>query len=92
MDLGGWLQRLGLEQYTAAFRENEIDETVLPRLTADDLKDIGVGAVGHRRKLLDAIAALHADAEREAAHGGPLRTKRMSGRLRRASSCHRDVR
>jgi hypothetical protein len=49
MDLGGWLQRLGLEQHTAAFRENEIDETVLPHLTADDLKDIGVGAVGHRQ-------------------------------------------
>src|SRR5262249_40335501 len=45
-----------------AFRENEIDETVLPTLTADDLKDLGVGIVGHRRKLLNAIAALRADA------------------------------
>ena len=58
MDLGGWLRRLGLEQYEAAFRENEIDDTVLPSLTAEDLKDLGVGIVGHRRKLLDAIAAL----------------------------------
>ena len=38
MDLGGWLRRLGLEQYEAAFRENEIDDTVLPSLTAVGLK------------------------------------------------------
>ena len=61
MDVGGWLRRLGLEQYEAAFRENEIDDTVLPRLTAEDLKDLGVGLVGHRRKLLDAIAVLRAE-------------------------------
>jgi len=57
MDLGGWLRGLGLGKYEAAFRENEIDETVLPTLTAEDLKDLGVSVVGHRRKLLDAIAA-----------------------------------
>jgi predicted ATPase/class 3 adenylate cyclase len=62
MDLGGWLRSLGLERYEGAFRENEIDETVLPNLTAEDLMQIGVGPVGHRRKLLDAIAALRADA------------------------------
>ena len=62
MDVGGWLRRLGLERYEAAFRENEIDDTVLPSLTAEDLKDLGVGIVGHRRKLLDAIAALRAGA------------------------------
>jgi len=62
MDLGGWLRNLGLEQYEAAFRENAIDDTVLPSLTAEDLKDLGVGIVGHRRKLLDAIAALRTDA------------------------------
>src|SRR5712691_7843795 len=61
MDLGGWLRSLGLGQYEAAFRENEIDETVLPSLTAEDLKDLGVGIVGHRRKLLDAVAALRPD-------------------------------
>ena len=60
MDVGDWLRRLGLEQYEAAFRENKIDDTVLPSLTAEDLKDLGVGFVGHRRKLLDAIAALRA--------------------------------
>jgi class 3 adenylate cyclase/predicted ATPase len=62
MDVGGWLRRLGLEQYEATFRENRIDDTVLPRLTAEDLKDLGVGFVGDRRKLLDAIAALRAEA------------------------------
>src|SRR5437764_1275802 len=62
MDGGDLLRGLGLERYEAAIRENEIDETVLPNLTADDLKDLGVGIVGHRRKLLDAIVALRADA------------------------------
>ena len=38
MDLGGWLRSLGLEHYEAAFRENAIDDTVLPSLTAEDLK------------------------------------------------------
>src|ERR1700730_11407241 len=61
MDVGGWLRRLGLERYEAAFRENEIDDTVLPNLTAEDLKDLGISIVGHRRKLLDAIAALRAN-------------------------------
>src|ERR1700688_495272 len=61
MDVGGWLRRLGLEQYEASYRENKIADTVLPRLTAEDLKDLGVGFVGHRRKLLDAIVALRAE-------------------------------
>jgi class 3 adenylate cyclase len=65
MDLGGWLRSLGLGQYEAAFRENAIDDTVLPNLTAEDLKDLGV-VVGHRRKLLDAIASLRADATAKA--------------------------
>ncbi|WFU43569.1 adenylate/guanylate cyclase domain-containing protein [Bradyrhizobium sp. CB82] len=62
MDVGGWLRRLGLERYETAFRENRIDDTVLPRLTAEDLKELGVGFVGDRRKLLDAIALLRAEA------------------------------
>ena len=58
MDVGGWLRSLGLDQYEGKFRENKIDADVLPQLTADDLKDIGVLAVGDRRRLLAAIAAL----------------------------------
>jgi predicted ATPase/class 3 adenylate cyclase len=58
IDIGDWLERLGLEQYGPAFRANAIDGSVLPNLTADDLKDLGVTLVGHRRKLLDAITVL----------------------------------
>src|ERR1700676_4725880 len=61
MDVLVWLRSLGLERYEAAFRENEIDERVLPSLTLEDLKEIGVGPVGHRRMLLEAIAALRGD-------------------------------
>ena len=61
MDVAVWLRGLGLEDYESAFRDNRIDAAVLPKLTFEDLKDIGVAAVGDRRKLLDAIAALHVD-------------------------------
>ena len=61
MDIVVWLRSLGLGKYEAAFRENEIDETVLPSLTHETLKELGVTAVGHRLKLLDAIAALRDD-------------------------------
>ena len=60
MDVAAWLHGLGLQQYEQAFRENAIEFEILPQLTADDLKEIGVIPVGHRRKLLDAIAALRA--------------------------------
>src|SRR5689334_23540950 len=60
MDVAAWLQSLGLERYEALFRDNEIDWEVLSKLTSADLKEIGVVAVGHRRKLLDAIAAFGA--------------------------------
>src|SRR6201989_1885690 len=62
MDIGAWLRSLGLERYEAGFRENEIDETVLPSLTEEHLKQLGITALGHRLKLLDAIAALRNDA------------------------------
>jgi class 3 adenylate cyclase/tetratricopeptide (TPR) repeat protein len=62
IDVASWLQQLGLAQYEPAFRDNAVDGDVLPDLTADDLIAIGVTAVGHRRKLLSAIAALGAAA------------------------------
>jgi class 3 adenylate cyclase len=71
MNVEEWLRSLGLERYEAAFRENEIHETVLPNLTAEDLKELGVGPLGHRRKLLDAIAALRVNAD---AAASPLST------------------
>jgi class 3 adenylate cyclase len=61
------LDGLGLGQYGQAFRDNEVDERVLPSLTAEDLKDLGVMLVGHRRRLLDGIAALGTSARVAAA-------------------------
>jgi hypothetical protein len=58
MDVGDWLRDLGLGQYAASFRDNAIDAGVLPNLTAEDLKDLGVTRVGDRRRLLEAISAL----------------------------------
>jgi class 3 adenylate cyclase/tetratricopeptide (TPR) repeat protein len=58
MDVGGWLRGLGLGKYEAAFLDNGIGEAVLPHLTVEDLKEIGVATVGDRRMLLAAIAAL----------------------------------
>jgi class 3 adenylate cyclase len=58
MDVADWLRALGLERYEAAFRENDVNAALLPDLTADDLKDLGVTSIGHRRQLLKAIAAL----------------------------------
>ena len=63
MDVADWLRRLGLGQYEAAFHENSVTVDVLPSLTLEDLRDLGITAVGHRRRLLDAIAALRADRE-----------------------------
>ena len=65
MDVVVWLRSLGLGKYEAAFRENDIDETVLLTLTSDDLKELGVTSFGHRRKLLDAVAALRSEASVE---------------------------
>jgi class 3 adenylate cyclase len=61
MEVTDWLRDLGLDRYAAAFRENEITADLLSSLTAQDLRDLGVTAVGHRRRLLDAIAALPGD-------------------------------
>ena len=66
MDVVVWLRSLGLGKYEAIFRENDIDETVLPSLTHGNLKELGVASFGHRVKLLDAIAALRSDASGKA--------------------------
>jgi class 3 adenylate cyclase len=66
MDVVVWLRSLGLEEYEAAFRDNKINERVLPSLTAENLKELGVTALGHRRILLVAIAPLRADARGKA--------------------------
>jgi class 3 adenylate cyclase len=81
MDLGSWLRSLGLAQYEAAFRENAINEAILPKLTAEDLKDIGVTAVGHRRVLLDAIARLRGETPPGAATEPANNPNRIGGAL-----------
>ena len=63
MDIDDWLRRIGLDQYAEIFRANDIDRELLGRLTNDDLKDIGVASFGHRKKLLEAMAALVAASE-----------------------------
>ena len=58
MDIAAWLRDLGLEIYEPAFRANDIDLETLETLGADDLKELGILSLGHRKKLLQAIAAL----------------------------------
>jgi hypothetical protein len=78
MDVADWLRRLGVERYEATFRENDVDAALLPTLTAEDLKEIGISSFGHRRRLLEAIAELHSKAFRPAIlvrpHPAPWRT------------------
>ena len=95
MDVGDWLRSLGLGQYEAAFRENEIDGKVLPKLTVDDLTDLGVVLIGHRRTILSATGLLYAPltpaapiaegvSASPAAHGDVLRSRRLDGACRTA--------
>ena len=58
VDVASWLRNLGLERYEAAFRENDVSAEVLCDLTAEDLEGLGVATIGHRRRLLVAIAQL----------------------------------
>src|SRR5689334_16090385 len=62
MDVRGWLETLGLGQYADAFDVNHIDGRLLRDLTGDDLRELGVSSLGHRKRLLDAIAALRGGA------------------------------
>ncbi|MBV8287091.1 MAG: AAA family ATPase [Hyphomicrobiales bacterium] len=63
MDIDGWLREIGLAQYAEIFRANDIDIKLLGRLTNDDLKEVGIVSFGHRKKLLETIAALVAAPE-----------------------------
>ena len=65
IDVAGWLRSLDLGEYTQAFASNHIDAAVLPTLTAGDLRRLGVVSVGHRKRLLTAIAELRRDARPE---------------------------
>jgi predicted ATPase/class 3 adenylate cyclase len=72
MNVADWLRSLGLERYEPAFRDNDVGADLLHQLTAEDLKELGVATVGHRRRLLAAIGALQHDAavNDAVAHGG----------------------
>jgi len=74
MDLADWLRRLGLYQYESAFRDNDVDTETLLSLTAEDLRELGVTSLGHRKRLLSAIAALSQlrDGEVEDGRGLPV--------------------
>ena len=86
MNIDDWLRTLGLERYGTAFRDNEITPDLLPSLTADDLKDLGVAVIGHRRRLLDAIGSLgtsgqpHMPASRGGGDSGTPRPSDVSSR------------
>jgi len=97
MDIDSWLRGIGLAQYGELFRANDIDGNLLHRLSGDDLKDIGVASLGHRKKLLEAIATL--DATPEILSPAPVRhdsaawsgTPPSNGNVRRPRRLDRDV-
>jgi hypothetical protein len=77
VDIAAWLHRPGLGQYAQAFRQNRFEADVLSSLTTEDLKDLGVTLVGDRRRLLDAIAALHHGASTVTDTGPPSEASSM---------------
>jgi class 3 adenylate cyclase/predicted ATPase len=93
MDVAEWLRALGLEQYQAAFREHEISPAVLPNLSADDLKELGVAAVGHRRRLLDEISLLCASSgsDRARSPGEPRDLEQPTAERRQVSVMFCDI-
>jgi class 3 adenylate cyclase len=76
MDIAAWLESLGLERYAPAFRRNHIDRELLATLTADDLREIGVASLGHRKRLLAAITALAGSAATSPTDPAPRRAER----------------
>src|ERR1700754_984838 len=74
MDIADWLRGLGLERYERAFRDNDVDAETLPSLTADDLRELGVTSLGHRKRLLSAIATLSPKPDRDGSgdHAPPV--------------------
>jgi len=83
IDVADWLSGLGLGQYAPAFAANDIDGEVLPELTADDLTGLGITSIGHRRKLLAAIADLRGGAPKPVSETAPTAAPRVSGEAER---------
>jgi class 3 adenylate cyclase/predicted ATPase len=91
MEVGDWLRKLGLERYEPAFRENKISGEILPKLTAEDLKDLGVVLVGDRRVLLEAIGSLRAEAKAPATKLPDIDDRASGGGLIRAETERRQL-
>jgi hypothetical protein len=94
-DFGGFLQKLGLQQYRAAFRDNGID-VVLPKLAGDDARDLGITMVGHGRILLEAIAMLReptaaATPGADVMNDAPIRGSKVASRPNAARSACRSL-
>ena len=89
MDIHGWLRDLGLERYEQAFRENEVIARSLPHLTAEDLKEMGVTAIGHRRLFLKAIADFEARADAASAFRRITSSEGVGDTARRVSEAER---
>jgi class 3 adenylate cyclase/predicted ATPase len=91
VDVKAWLSRLGLEQYERTFRDNDVDGEVLPELTAEDLIDLGVTSIGHRRRMLAAITLLREQpvAESEKAGLAAAPTENQMGHDPAASTAER---
>ena len=70
-----WVEKLGMSEYAEHFSENDIDFSILPELTDQDLEKIGVASLGHRRKILKAIAALDGPVAAAARAPAPTATK-----------------
>jgi hypothetical protein len=83
VDVASWLRNLGLERYEATFRENDVDAELLPKLTADSLRELGITSFGHRHRLLEAIDALRLEGAQtdDAAQLSPIPSTDPVGRL-----------
>jgi class 3 adenylate cyclase/tetratricopeptide (TPR) repeat protein len=71
MDVRGWLEQLGLGRYADAFEANDIDEATLRGLTAEDLRELGVASLGHRKRIVEALSRLDSAPERSSAASIP---------------------
>ena len=88
MDVEVWLNDLGLGQYAEAFGANDIDGETLPRIDGDDLKELGVISLGHRKKLLAAIEHL-ADGDADVAPLVP--SEPLAGERRQVTILFADI-
>jgi class 3 adenylate cyclase/tetratricopeptide (TPR) repeat protein len=91
MDVATWLRGLGLARYENTFRDNGVNAEVLPKLTVDDLRDLGITAVGDRRTLLDAIAALRAGPEERPERKPPAELAQVEGDRRQVTVLFADL-